>query len=93
MLRAAWDAYGHSVTFDQLDGIKAARNCYAVVRWRNKDGSIDMADLARAGADQPWEMQNDGFCYPITEADWRKLRIVPECDWFEIPGNPNFKGM
>ncbi len=91
-LKKDWDAYGHSIPFEQLDGIKSDRGCYCVVRWKNEDGSVELSDLARGGEDQPWEMQNDGFD-PITEADWRKLRIVPECDWFEIPGNPNFKGL
>lgn len=92
MLKQAWDAYGHSVPWEKLDGIKADRNCYCVVRWKNEDGSVGMADLARGGSDMEWEMQNDGFG-DISESDWKKLRIVPECDWFEIPGNPDFKAL
>lgn len=85
-LKKAWDDYGHSIPFEQLDGIKSQRGCYAVVRWKNEDGTVGLADLAR-GRNGPWEMQNDGFD-DVSEADWRKLRIVEDCDWFVIEGHP-----
>ncbi len=90
-LKKAWDEYGHAVAFEDLDGLKTdSRGNYVVVRWKEKDGpGVGMADLARAGADHPWEMQNDGMD-EITEADWRKLEIVPDCDWFRIPGHPEY---
>lgn len=85
-IKAAWDAYGHGVKFEDLHGVKTDRGCYAVVCWKNADGTLSLADLARAHG-EPWEMQNDGFAPDITEADWRKLKIVADCDWFSIPGH------
>ena len=82
LLKASWDAYGHSITWDQLIDMKSGRGHYVVVAWKNGD-RIEMADLARY--DSTWEMQNDGF-ESITAAEWKKLRITPECDSFEIPG-------
>lgn len=86
LLKKAWDAYGHAIPFEKLDGVKTdSRGCYVIVRWTEPDGRVGLADLARTGDTAEWEMQNDGFD-EITEAEWRKLRIVPDCDWFEIPG-------
>lgn len=86
MLKRAWDAYGHAIPFEKLDGIKTEyRGCYVVIRWKALDGRVGLADLARTGDRAEWEMQNDGFD-EITEAEWLRLRIVPDCDWFEIPG-------
>ena len=83
-LKRDWDAYGHDVSFDELDGIKASStHGYVVVRWKDSDGSINIADLASPDSGKSWIMQNDYFD-PITEADWRNLRCVPDCDWFEI---------
>lgn len=84
MLKAAWDDYGHMITWDKLFDIKMDRGCYAVLAWKEDDGMICCADMARGGGDQPWDMQNDGG-EPMTEAEWKELRIVPDCDWFEIP--------
>jgi hypothetical protein len=61
------------------------RGCYIVVAWKNKDGYIGIADLARPGSDAPWEMQNDGFD-DLTTAQWKALKIKPGCDWFNVPG-------
>jgi hypothetical protein len=84
LLKAAWDAYGHMTKFEDLDGIKVRSDgFYAVVRYKTEDGMVGMADLYRTGRNGPWEMQNDGFD-EITEKQWNKLRIVPDCDWFEI---------
>lgn len=91
VLKKAWDEYGHSVKFEDLDGIKSDRGCYCVVRWTNKDGTVEIADLARSSVTGAWEMQNDGFD-TISESDWRRLKISPECDWFVIPGLENFQG-
>lgn len=91
-LKEAWDAYGHGTPFEKLHDVKAQRGCYAVVCWKTEGGRLELADLARGGEQMEWEMQNDGFVDSITEAEWRKLRIVPECDWFVVPGNDNFKG-
>lgn len=89
-LKKAWDAYGHDIPFEKLDGIKSQRGCYCVVRWTTEEGTVGLADLARGGTNMEWEMQNDGFD-EITEADWRKLKIVEDCDWFEIPGKEGFE--
>src|SRR4051812_46882530 len=90
MLKEAWDEYGMTISWDQLFDMKMRSDkCYVVVAWRNKTGMVEMADLVRGDIEDPWEVQNDGFT-PITEADWKKLKIKPECDWFLIPGNPDF---
>ncbi len=82
-LKEYWDNYGMNISWDQLFDMKADRGCYAVLAWMEKDGTVGVADLARGGEDYPWEMQNDGFD-SITLEQWKKLRIVPDCDWFEI---------
>lgn len=93
-LKEAWDAYGHAVPWNELHACKTdGRGCYVVVCWRTPEGTLSMADLARTGPDAAWEMQNDGMSPDITDAEWRKLRIVPDCDWFEIPGHPEHKGL
>jgi hypothetical protein len=89
MLKAAWDDYGHMIAWDDLFDMKMARGCYAVVAWKEKDGTIGVADLARGGANMDWEMQNDGHS-PMSLADWKNLRIKPDCDWFLVPGNEDF---
>lgn len=89
-LKKAWDDYGHGTKWDELDGIKSSfTHGYVVVRWTYKDGRVGMADLASPDGGKSWEMQNDGFV-DITEAEWKKLRCVPDCDWFEIPGHKDF---
>lgn len=90
-LKEAWDAYGHGVPFEQLHAAKTdGRAGYVVVCWKTPEGNLTMADLARAGARHPWEMQNDSMSPDVTEAEWRKLKITPDCDAFTIPGHPEF---
>lgn len=91
-LKKAWDAYGHEIPFDKLHGAKTdGRGCYVVVCWRTPEGKLALADLARAGLDAPWEMQNDGMSPDITDAEWRKVQIEPDCDNFYIPGHADYK--
>jgi len=88
-LKAYWDKYGHGTKFEDLDGIKVRSDGnYVVVRWKEEGGKVGLADLAKYTGG-PWEMQNDSFD-EITEGDWRKLKIVPDCDWFTIPGHPDY---
>ena len=83
-LAAYWNAYGHMIKWDQLVDMKVRDDgCYVVLAWKESNGSMCMADLARVGGD--WEMMNDGFDR-ITPAEWKKLRIDAYCDSFEIPG-------
>jgi hypothetical protein len=83
-LKAYWDDYGHMIAWDTLFDMKVRDDgCYVVLAWKNSDGTIGIADVARGGGE--WEMQNDGFD-DITPAEWKKLAIVPDCDWFRIPG-------
>lgn len=87
MLHKAFEEYGFIVEWNDLFDMKMRSDgCYAVVAWKNKtDPSlICMADFARGGLTYKWEVQNDGF-EDITLAEWKRLRIVPQCDWFEIP--------
>lgn len=89
MLKQAWDEYGHSIPWGQLDGYaKNPYDGYIVLRWKEGD-MVNMADLAYNG--EIWDMQNDGFD-PITEKDWKKLEIPSQCDWFVIPGHEGYKG-
>jgi len=84
-LKAYWDDYGHMIKWDQLFDMKIRHEdgCYVVLAWMESDGSVGMADLARAGGE--WDMQNDGFD-SITPAEWKKLTIDAYCDSFTIPG-------
>lgn len=94
MLKEAWDEYGHAIKFEDLIDYKIRPDhCYIVVAWRQEDGMIDMADLARPSRSSDWDMQNDGHSTPISDKDWNKLHIVPHCDWFVIPGNENYRGL
>lgn len=91
-LKAAWDAYGHEIPWEGLHAVKTdSRACYAVVCWRTPEGALALADLARAGISQPWEMQNDGHAVDLTDAEWAKLVIEPECDNFYVPGHAEYK--
>ena len=95
LFKKAWDEYGHEIPFEKLEDYKMRSDrCYIVVCWKDKrkKDMIGMADLYRGDPADEWQMQNDGFDL-ITEADWKKLKIVPDCDWFVIPGNDNFKGL
>jgi hypothetical protein len=92
-LKAYWEEYwGTDFPWDELIGIKFASHGYCVVAYKDRDDEsmINMADLSFAGGE--WDMQNDGF-EPITPADWKKLQIVQDCDWFVIKGNANFPGL
>jgi hypothetical protein len=79
-LKAAWDAYGHVVAWADIKDAKLRGDgCYVVLLM--PDNSL--ADLASPG-NGTWEMQND-CTDPVTDAEWSRLRIVPQCDWYEIP--------
>lgn len=88
-LKPVWDKYGHEISFEKLDGFTLrSDHCYVVVRWKTADGKVDMADLTRGSTDDEWDMQNDGY-EPITEEQWKTLKIIPDCDWFGVDGkNP-----
>jgi hypothetical protein len=83
-LKAAWDEYGHSVRWEDLIDMKMDRGCYVVLAWRVGPNWIEVADLARSHRSADWEMQNDGSI-PLTDKQWNKLRIVPNCDWYKVP--------
>lgn len=83
ILSTAWDDYGHAIPFEDLVDIKVRDDlCYCVVAWE-ENGMINYADWARPHPNAPWDMQNDGH-EPITKAEWKKARIVPDCDWMDI---------
>jgi len=83
-LKAAWDEYGHSVRWEDLVGMKMDRGCYVVLAWKTGEDEYEVADLARSHRSADWEMQNDGSM-PMTLAQWNRLKIVPQCDWYKIP--------
>jgi len=97
-LKKAWDDYGHVIAWDNLFDAKIRNDgCYVVLAWKEDDDMINMADLACSKSEYyadggDWEMQNDSFI-SISPEDWKKLHIVPECDWFVIPGNSNYRGL
>jgi hypothetical protein len=91
-LKQAWDDYGHGIAWKDLHAAKTdGRGNYVVVSWRTEEGLLSLADLARAGDREPWEFQNDGMSPDITDAEWRKLKIEPDCDNFYIPGHTEYK--
>lgn len=94
-LKTAWEEYGHSVAWEDLHDIKlSGTHGYAVLAFKDEEGdALDMADMASPDGGETWEMQNDGYCESITQAQWKKLKCVPDCDWFVIPGHPDFGGM
>jgi hypothetical protein len=82
-LKKAWDDYGHSIKFEDLfDYRRRSDGYYIVVAWKVGD-QIHCADLYRT-RDTEWEFQNDGFD-PITEGQWDRVKIVPDCDYFDYP--------
>jgi hypothetical protein len=90
-LAAYWAEYGHMIKWEQLFDMKVRDDgCYVVLAWKESNGKVSMADLARVSRGWPfpapvaWEMQNDSF-EPITPAQWKKLRIDAYCDSFSLP--------
>lgn len=93
MLKEAWEAYGFAATWDDVVDVKMRSDaCYCVVRFKDPNviraGThepwMEVADFVRGDPNDPWEVQNDGH-NAISDAEWKELRIVPDCDWFEIP--------
>ena len=91
------EAYGLDKNIiDKIDRIKGnAYSAYHVVGWKAKDGRIHLLDLSQTEdhAFNPgfgWNMLNDGMEPPITEADWRKLKVDDYCETFFIEGHPEF---
>lgn len=87
-LAAYWEQYGHSIDFNKLFDMKARGDgCYVALAWKIDDDLVNYADLARGGIDAPWEMQNDEH-EDMSLAQWRRLKIKPECDWLYDPNKP-----
>jgi hypothetical protein len=86
-LHRAWEAYGHSIEWDQLSDFKAARtHNFVALAWSagEQEGFVNYATLASGDRGQTWEMQNDSH-EPVRLATWKKMRIVPHCDWLTEP--------
>lgn len=83
-LAAAWDAYGHSIAWDELVDVKSD-GAFAALAWsRGEDpGCVNYATLSLVG--DRWEMQNDGH-EPLSLKDWRRARVARDCDWLEMDG-------
>lgn len=85
-LKAAWDEYGHAISWEELVDIKiyhySTGGSYAALAWKHEDGMIEYADMECVGG--VWDMNNDGGM-PITEAQWLAARAKPECNWLEVP--------
>lgn len=89
-LRQAWDAYGHAARWpEDIVSLRWRRDgCYVLVLFSIK-GELGIADLAAPGRGGPWEMQNDsGEIASLGE--WRKVRIVPGCDWYRLPEDDDY---
>lgn len=80
-LAKSWDDYGHQIAWENLSDMKARSDGrYVALAWTEDNGEVNYADLARAGQDAPWEMQNDSHD-PVTKKEWRAMRTIPCCDW------------
>lgn len=87
-LKQAWEDYGFNVSWDNVLDAKVRSDwCYVVFAVRSGKDEIEMIDFAKGGE---WEVQNDGSD-SITQAQWDKLKIVPECDWYEYPDEDQMK--
>jgi hypothetical protein len=91
-LQAYWDVeYGMCTPFKDVYDVKMqhfseSSGGYAVVACKNGD-ELELADLSFVSGE--WDMLSDGMAL-IPLADWEKLKFVPECDTFVIPGNETF---
>jgi hypothetical protein len=71
---------------------------YYVVGSLQEDGMIHMIDVSNTpdgmmnsskGTDHQWNMLNDGM-EPVTEAEWKKLKLDPYCETFTIAGHESY---
>lgn len=86
-LHRDWVEYGHSIEWDQLFDFKAASTHHFVaLAWTEgeQEGFVNYATLASGDQGKTWEMQNDGH-EPVRLAQWKKMRVVPNCDWLTEP--------
>ena len=82
-LAAAWDAYGHSIAWEDLFDAKfRGDGGYVALAWMEGD-EVNYADLALA---PDWDMQNDGHD-PVPLALWRRAKVDPYCDRVNFPGD------
>lgn len=88
-----WNAYGMCVGWSGIVDAKWRRDgCYVLLLCRNPadpPGEHWIADIAGVSSNGPWEMQNDSSD-PITLEQWKKVRIVPECDWYRFPEDDDY---
>lgn len=82
-LHRDWEAYGHSIKWDDLFDMKAGAHNYVALAWM-EDGEVNYADLASGDGGQTWEMQNDSHD-PVPLKDWKAMRIPADCDWLVLP--------
>ena len=59
---------------------------YVVVRIEPPGKLPFYADLARGRGAEKYEFQNDSL--EMTDWQWQRLSIPVECDWFDIPDEP-----
>lgn len=79
-----WDAYGHSVKWEDLFDMKAGDHAYVALAWM-EHGEVNYADLASGDGRQTWEMQNDGH-EAMSLKKWKSGRVAQQCDWLVFPG-------
>lgn len=79
-----WDAYGHSIKWEDLFDIKSGSHNYVALAWM-EHGEVNYADLASGDGGRTWEMQNDGH-EAVSLKDWRRMRVKPDCDWLVLDG-------
>lgn len=86
-LKSAWDKIVGAVPFDYLDGIKVRIHDgnYAVVRWREPDGMVAVADMRRVGigAAARWIHEHQRVM-KITEQQWHRLWIPENTDHLAV---------
>lgn len=83
-LHRDWVAYGHSIEWDALFDFKSASTHHFVaLAWKEGD-EVNYATLASGDRGQTWEMQDDSRD-PIPLAQWKRMKVAPECDWLVDP--------
>lgn len=83
-LKAAWDEYGFNTTWENVVDAKIrADGQYVVFLLKSGRTLFELVDIAGDGCGN-WDVQNDGS-EQITMAQWERLEIVPDCDWYKYP--------
>lgn len=89
--------YGMDEKFvNNIDRVKGnSLSGYYVVGSLREDGNVELLDISNTPdhfinnsrkTNYQWNMLNDGIG-PITQDEWKKMKIDPYCEYFTIPGS------